>query len=132
MPSRPPLPPHPVNTLMYATGGFILSFVATGILNTGKFFPGNSAHWMENIYLILCVAPMAVLSLIFGIKAVNNESQRKQFQNTVWDYTRATGDAHYMPYILPVHDKLVITLFVTSLMLPALGHILSYYIMVAK
>ena len=128
----PPPPPAPVNTLMLSTAGFMLSLAVTGIMVSPYFFPGLGAYLVENLYGLMSIVPMAILALLFGVRAVSNESRRKQFQYIVWDYTRKTKDTRYIPYILPVHSRLVNSVFVLSIAMPFIGQMGAAYILGLK
>lgn len=119
----PPPPPAPMSTVMWAIAGLAMSFAACVTYFSIHFFPNNAP--VEQIFAWLSSVLMFSLAFTLGIRAVINETKRKQFHHIVTIYTNLTGDKRYVPYLLPVRVQLVTVLFVISMAISFLFPFLS-------
>lgn len=119
----PPQPPAPANTVLWAVGGLALSIGASTAYFSIQGFPHNAP--VEMLFAWLSSVVMFSLAFIIGLRALMNETKRKQFQHVVTSYTNMTGDKRYLPYMLPVRVKLVSALFVISMTISFLFPLMS-------
>lgn len=109
----PPHPPAPMSTVMWAIAGLVISVAACVTYFSIQGFPHNAP--VEQFFAWLSSVLMFSLAFTLGIRAVINETKRKQFHHVVMTYTNMTGDKRYVPYLLPVRVQLVTVLFVISM-----------------
>lgn len=119
----PPQPPAPANTVLWAVGGLVLSIGASTAYFSIQLFPHNAP--VEMLFAWLSSVVMFSLAFILGLRALMNETKRKQFQHVVTNYTNMTGDKRYLPYMLPVRVQLVSALFVISMTISFLFPLIS-------
>lgn len=111
----PPRPPAPYSTVMWAVGGLVMSIAANLTYFAIQWFPHTAMFepflaWTSSVL-------MFILAFILGIRAVINETRRKQFHHIVTTYTNMTGDKRYVPYLLPVRTQLVTVVFAISMVI---------------
>jgi hypothetical protein len=119
----PPHPPAPANTGLWAVGGLVLSVGASTTFFSIPSFPHNAP--VESGFAWISSVVMFSLAFTLGLRALMNETKRKQFQHIVTTYTNMTGDKRYLPYMLPVRAQLVTILFVISMAISFLFPLMS-------
>ena len=121
----PSKPPEPVNTILLAATGIMLNIGAAVTYYSSFKFPPNA--YIEAVLVLMGSFSMFLIACILGGRAMINETKRNQYRYVITRYTNITGDKRYLPYILPVHTKLVTGMFVISVIISVVLPIITVF-----